>query len=279
MSSPSINVPAFYFDSAELKPFVDQFKPLYNRAHPFPHVVIDHFLPEWVIDKVLEEFPLAGAIPWNQFNAPTENKKWSASDEVHFGSFTRHLMAQFNSATFLKFLKEVTGIDHLIGDPYFLGGGMHQTYPGGFLKVHTDFNWHNELRLERRLNLLIYLNKDWKEEYGGQLELWDKAMTECAHKVLPLANRCVIFSTTRFSYHGHPQILTCPPESSRKSLAFYYYTAGRPKEQDYGSHGTLFVKKPNENWGYLRNFLARCVPPIFYDIVIQMEKKVKAWKK
>jgi len=141
MSQALPQVPAFYFSTESLQPLIEKFKPLYNSADPFPHVVIDNFLPEWVIDKVLEEYPLAGAIPWSQFNAPTENKKWSASDEKNFGPFTRHLMTQFNSATFLKFLKAVTGIEHLIGDPYFLGGGMHQTHPGGFLKVHTDFNW------------------------------------------------------------------------------------------------------------------------------------------
>ena len=279
MSSPSASIPAFYFDADDLKPFLDSFKSLYNNAPPFPHTVMENFLPGWVIDKLLEEFPDPDKIVWQQFNAPTENKKLASSREETFGPFTRHVMAQFNSAVFLDFLKNLTGIEGLIGDPYFLGGGMHQIQKGGFLKVHTDFNKHLGLNLERRLNLLVYLNKDWKEEYGGHLELWNKEMTVYAKQILPEANRCVIFSTTRFSYHGHPNPLTCPDGRTRKSLALYYYTVARPQDEDYGAHGTLFLKRPNEKWTYVRNFLARCVPPIFYDIVIQLEKKFKARKK
>lgn len=85
----------------------------------------------------------------------------------------------------------------------------------------------------------------------------------------------MIFSTTRFSYHGHPNPLTCPDNRTRKSLAFYYYTVDRPADEDYGAHGTLFLKRPDEKWTYARNFLARCVPPIFYDAVITLEKKLK----
>lgn len=269
----------YYFEPEKLLPLAEKLHAPYVQADPFPHIVIDNFLPAPVLDKILEEFPQPGQIAWNQFHAPTENKKLSAARDTLFGPFTRHMMAQFNSATFLEFLKKMTGIESLIPDPYFLGGGLHQIQKGGFLKVHTDFSWHSELKLERRLNLLLYLNKDWKEEYGGHLELWDKTMSRCVKRILPVFNRCVVFSTTRFSYHGHPNPLTCPGDRTRKSLALYYYTATRPQEEAFGAHGTLFLKRPGEKWSYLKNFLARCVPPIFYDLVIHLEQWFKGKKR
>ena len=115
-----------------------------------------------------------------------------------------------SSPPVLRFLEALTGIEGLIPDPYFGGAGPHQILPGGFLKVHADFNWHPLLKLDRRLNLLVYLNKDWREEYGGQLELWDRDMARCERQILPVFNRTVVFSTTDFSFHGHPRPLACP---------------------------------------------------------------------
>ncbi|NEN95926.1 MAG: 2OG-Fe(II) oxygenase, partial [Moorea sp. SIO3I7] len=132
--------------------------------------------------------------------------------------------------------------------PHFVGGGLHQIEKGGYLKIHADFNRHTKLRLDRRLNLLIYLNKDWQEDYGGHFEMWDTEMTQSQKKILPVFNRCVIFSTTDFSYHGHPEPLTCPEGRTRKSLALYYYSNGRPAEElsKSGDHSTLFKARPGE---------------------------------
>ncbi|RMG84682.1 MAG: 2OG-Fe(II) oxygenase [Bacteroidetes bacterium] len=130
------------------------------------------------------------------------------------------------------FLQNLTGIkETLIPDPYFEGGGFHQIKPGGFLKVHVDFHKHKLMGLDRRINVLVYLNEDWKEEYGGHFELWETDMSKCALKIAPLFNRMAIFSTTDYSWHGHPDPLTCPPDRSRKSLALYYYTNGRPDSE------------------------------------------------
>jgi Rps23 Pro-64 3,4-dihydroxylase Tpa1-like proline 4-hydroxylase len=157
-------------------------------------------------------------------------------------------LQELNSAEFLKFLESLTGIEGLIGDPYYEGGGIHETKKGGFLKVHTDFNYHKKLKLDRRINLLLYLNSDWKEEYGGHLELWDTDMSSCRRKLLPVINRMVIFSTTDFSYHGHPEPLSCPDNRSRRSLAFYYYTNGRPgsEVQFDKSTKTNYQERPGE---------------------------------
>src|SRR5205085_7257435 len=104
-------------------------------------------------------------------------------------------------------------------------------------------------KLDRRLNVLVYLNEDWDESYGGHFELWDQEMKGCRKKILPLFNRMALFSTTTTSYHGHPNQLTCPPDRTRKSLALYYYTNGRPEEEVVDGaqdHNTLFKYRPED---------------------------------
>ncbi len=136
------------------------------------------------------------------------------------------------------------------------------------------FNRHEKLQLDRRLNLLIYLNKDWKEDYGGYFEMWNTEMTRCEKKVLPIFNRCVIFSTTDFSYHGHPEPLTCPEGWTRKSLALYYYSNGRPAEEISGDHSTLFKARPQENFtgksfsekNSVKTLVKKLVPPIVFEM-------------
>ena len=119
---------------------------------------------------------------------------------------------------------------------------------GGVLKVHTDFNRHPNLSLDRRINVLIYLNKNWKEEYGGHLELWDKDMTKCIKKIAPTFNTMVIFSTTDFSNHGHPDPLNCPNERSRKSIALYYFSSGRPEHEIINKHKKNRTYFKNRGW-------------------------------
>lgn len=269
----------FYFDSVYLQTLAEKRAVAYSSASPFPHAVIDNFLPEpTVLEKVLEEFPAKDDADWKNFgNSPAQQGKITQAKDELFGPCTRQLVQQFNSGTFIRFLEHLTGIKGLIPDPHYLGGGLHQTFRGGFLKIHTDFSWYPELKLRRRLNVLLYLNQDWKEEYGGHVELWDKQMSNCVVKALPLFNRCVVFSTDRFSYHGHPDPLNCPPDRSRKSLAFYYYTADG--EEALKKHGTLFTNRPGEKISYFRNFLARCVPPILYDAVIRLEQQLKGSKR
>lgn len=160
--------------------------------------------------------------------------------------FTRNFLLNLNSSAFLSFLEQVTGISGLISDPYFDGGGLHQICRGGNLKIHSDYNKHKNLNLDRRINLLLYLNKNWREEYGGHLEFWDRNMTACRKRIAPVFNRTVIFGTTDYTYHGHPELLECPEHVTRKSLALYYFSNGRPREEISEGHGTLFRSRPGE---------------------------------
>jgi hypothetical protein len=213
----------------------------YTTADPFPHIVLDGLFDDAELDAVLAGFPPPEAMKWTSFDNPREKKLGFFYATSTIGDTVRRFLDAMNSFEMLLFLEALTGIDGLIPDPYFGGGGLHQIEPGGFLKIHADFNVHPKLKLDRRLNMLIYLNRDWREEYGGHLELWDADMRECRKRVLPLFNRTVVFSTSDRSYHGHPHPLMSPPGVTRKSVSLYYYTAGRPEEERSAPHDTIFV--------------------------------------
>jgi hypothetical protein len=233
------------FDRGQLLALADSRREAYASARPFPHVVIDELLPESVLDGVLAEFPSPREADWFAFDSPLE-RKLATKDDSTMGPVTRHLLAELNSAPFIDFLERLTGIEGLVPDPHLVGGGLHQIERGGHLKVHADFNRHPRTGLERRLNVLLYLNRDWSEEYGGALELWSRDMSSCEVRILPFFNRCVVFSTTSTSFHGHPEPLTCPEGETRKSIALYYYSKERPPEESRGEHNTLFQARPGE---------------------------------
>ncbi len=239
----------------------------YAKAEPFPHVVNDDILDTDVLDSLLAEFPGPNDIAWRKFDDYNEIKL-ASTKEAQLGRATRMLVHQLNSSPFVEFLERVTGIQGLLPDPHLEGGGLHQILPGGKLGIHADFNRSLRLKLDRRLNLLVYLNRDWRDEYGGHLELWDTEMKGCARRVLPVFNRVVVFSTTDFSHHGHPTPLTCPADRTRKSLALYYYSNGRPPEElKSGTHSTLFRMRPGEREPLsLRLVGEKVLPPVFFDI-------------
>lgn len=218
-----------------------QLRSQYLAADPFPHIILDGLFDEVDLEGVLSDFPTPEAMRWARFDNPLEKKlgffyEWSAvTDRV------RRFLDALNGFETLLFLEALTGIEGLIPDPYFGGGGLHQIEPGGFLKVHADFNVHPKLKLDRRLNMLVYLNKQWHEDYGGHLELWDPVTRSPRQRILPVFNRTVIFSTTDTSFHGHPHPLTSPPGLTRKSVSLYYYTAGRPEAEHTSPHDTLFI--------------------------------------
>jgi hypothetical protein len=215
----------------------------YRNADPFPHIVLDGLFEEAVLDRVLAEFPRPEETRWMRFDSPTEKKLGYYHEHSTISDTVRAFLDALNGFEMLLFLEALTGIEGLIPDPYFGGGGLHQIEPGGFLKIHADFNVHPKLKLDRRANMLIYMNKDWREEWGGHLELWNADMTECRQRILPVFNRTVIFSTTDTSFHGHPHPLQSPPGVTRRSVSLYYYTAGRPDEERSAAHDTIF-KEP-----------------------------------
>jgi len=238
---------------SDLSHLAQRLRKEYANNQPFPHVVINNFFLDDILGAALESFPdLSKDYTSTKFNNKAEIKLASTRGDRQQSEPIKHLLRYLNSTEFIDFLQQLTSIDEpLVSDPHFCGGGLHEIKSGGLLKLHADFCRHDETGLDRRINLLIYLNKNWDEEFGGHLQLWDKEMRVCVKKILPVFNTVVIFNTTDFSFHGHPDPVTCPPERSRKSLALYYYSNGRPKHELRPSHwnqSTLFKERPGENF-------------------------------
>lgn len=230
----------------------------YESADPYPNIVIDNFLPEQIMDLVLKE--VTNYTDWycdgethvknNQINKFFTPVGGPGFGEEYFHSsisnlknkcpFTMTVLNYFNSQEMLTFLEDLTGIKNLIADPYWFGGGLHKVTNGGKLGVHVDFNIHKFLNVYRRINLLLYLNKDWKDEYNGFLELWEPDKSKCVQKIKPIFNRAVIFNITDDAYHGHPVPLNIPEEVARYSLALYYYTQDRPEHEKGPYHEVLW---------------------------------------
>jgi hypothetical protein len=223
----------------------------YQTAEPYPHIVIDDLFNPEILNEIINN--------WTPLDDPTmefhndgtfvRNKKGTGLG-TNFTPQVELFLWQLSRPRFLKFLEELTGINALIPDPYFYGGGLHSISSGGKLAIHADYNKHFKFNLDRRLNLLIYLNKDWTEENGGCLELWNNTMSECVKKVLPVFNRTVIFSTTSTSFHGHPEPVVCSSDNLRKSIALYYFSNGRPEEEIISpeEHTTLWQARPLEGF-------------------------------
>lgn len=209
-------------------------------ARPFPHVVIDDMIALDQVRAINAEWPTAEEA-WKAHRHGHSDKRacpyWN-----RFGERTWLNINVLNNQSFADWvLAKWTGIEGLRFDPELIGGGLHETFRGGFLDIHADFNIHPETRLHRRLNLLIFLNEDWREEWGGHLELWDREKAGAKRSIAPIAGRGVLFATTDHSFHGHPTPLACPPDRSRRSIALYYYSAERPASEISPDHSTLYL--------------------------------------
>ncbi len=207
----------------------------YLAAKPFPHVVFDNLIDPGLLDQVVAQMP------------SMVEKNWVHEDDEHLEKFNLRsavelrgagfdLAAMVHSANFLYFLSELTGIQHLLPDPYLQGSGYHVVPRGGHFDIHTDRNVAYATGLTRRLAMIIYLNKEWKHEYGGQLELWNSDASQCEAVIEPEFNKTVIFQVADPNYHGLPNTVACPPGRSRNSFAVYYHTVGMEGQRDLTPH-------------------------------------------
>jgi 2OG-Fe(II) oxygenase superfamily len=234
------------------------YKDTYENAEPFANISFKNFFNEEMLNGVLAEFADLDKGDAIAYNTPNEIK-WASQGENRLGPKAKAFVHFLNSEPFLCFLQELTSIEEtLIPDSYLQGGGFHQIKTGGYLKIHADFNKHRLTKLDRRVNVLVYLNKNWQEDYGGHLEMWNKDMTQCVKKVLPEFGTMALFSTTDYSFHGLPNPLTCPPDRSRKSLALYYYSNGRPSYEindGLEDHSTIFrARRGTRDDDAMKNF-------------------------
>jgi hypothetical protein len=219
----------------------------FAAAQPFHHVVIDDFLATEYAERLLAEFP-----PFESGNARNEAGELGNKSVVEkirgIGPAYAALDDAIQSRAFLDLVGTITGIPDLLYDPFYFGGGTHENREGQDLDPHVDFNRHPVERWHRRLNLIVYLNREWHDAWGGSLELHSdpRADDDRVTLITPLYNRCVIFETNEISWHGFSRI-TLPPErraTSRRSIALYFYTTSRPAEELADTHSTIYVDRP-----------------------------------
>jgi 2OG-Fe(II) oxygenase superfamily len=216
----------------------------FRDNQPYPHVHLQDFLEPDLAAAMASEFPDMATDAWTRYKHQNENKMGLAKRDM-FPRLLGAAVDELNSEAFVDWLSQLTGIRGLVSDEMLEGGGLHQSGAGGFLNVHTDFsNHHYHKHWRRQINLILYLNPNWDEQWGGALELWDRDMRQCVVKVPPLFNDALIFRTDEISYHGFPDPIRCPDGESRKSLALYYYTV--ESEGEVKTRSTNYRPRPED---------------------------------
>jgi hypothetical protein len=233
------------FDYERWEQQLPDLKKTYNTENPYPHICMDNFLEKDTADKAMASFPSVKDEGWIHYVHFNERKHGLNKMEV-LPPFIQEVITELNSDRFVGWVSELTGIPNLKADEMLEGGGLHQSLRNGFLNIHADFTVHpHKKHWQRRVNILIYLNEDWQEEYNGHLELWTRDMKECKQRILPIFNRCCIFNTDADSYHGVPEKILCPEDSTRKSIALYYFTE---HEEVQIKRSTNYQARPGDGW-------------------------------
>ena len=249
-----------FVDIARLRRDLSGKSAAYAAAQPFPHIVLDDVLTPEAFDAAASEFPGIRDEFWKGYLHVNETKYANKLPDT-WSPTLQAVAREFCSDEFVAFLAELTGIEDLMPDWTMDGGGLHQTLRGGHLNIHADFTTHHgHENWARRVNILLYLNREWPLEWGGQLELWDADMTACQAKVTPAGNRMLVFTTSFDSFHGHPDALTCPEDVARRSMALYYFT----EEQDAVRRATNYRARPDDGMKRVAIW-ADCKALDFYD--------------
>jgi hypothetical protein len=247
--------------AARLRGQVEALRASYASAKPYPHIVIDGLFDPSVLDRIVAEFPKTAERDWITYDNVHEIKQTSRGLSG-LSPFTQLFFLQLCSEPFLEAIREITGFSDLVSDPLFQGGGLHESFRGGWLNMHADWTKHPALPLTRRLNLIVYLNRDWDPAWGGALELYDPESKICGARIEPTFNRAALFPTTKQTLHGFPAPISCPPDQSRKSVSVYYWSPDPEalKESEY----ITFL--PGRKRTRLRAFLRSLTPPIAFAV-------------
>lgn len=227
--------------------------------HPYGYCITKEFFPENIVKNISSSFKFPDTL--GSTSDPLFQKtKRSLNNYELFPPEIKKTIDYFNSQYFINILEEKFKIKNLLPDPSLYGGGMHESRNGGYLKIHSDFIYIRGKKLKRMLNLLIYLNDGWKENWGGAIELWDQKMNNNFLKVYPKINHALIFRTDTESNHGFPDPIKCPKDAGRKSLALYYYISDYSLFKKTKYYYARWKKRPGidePKFGDNRNFIER----------------------
>jgi Rps23 Pro-64 3,4-dihydroxylase Tpa1-like proline 4-hydroxylase len=195
---------------------------------PVPYTIIDNFLPDELFDTLSFEVDFLQESDWTVFTNGTSYRK----ECRNFTNTPRiqSMAYSFQGSAFLNWIEQVTGIDKLVADPHYRGGGITRVSRGDSLGLHNDFNWNEQIRLTRRANIILYMNSEWDASWGGDLEFWDFDQTECLVKVEPRPNRLAIWNYDEQLIHGHPHPLACPDHIARQNFIQFYYGSNATHE-------------------------------------------------
>lgn len=229
---------------AELEQKLPGLKNKYQHAAPFEHMVFDDLFNPLTLMEAEENFPRPDKHWWKYDNFM--ERKWAKDNLSLEQEPIRGIIQNLQDKKFVQFIESLTGIQGLIVDHMLNGAGLHQISNGGKLDLHVDSNYHPITKLDRRVNVILYLNFTWIESWGGELEFWDQDVQNCHRSIIPSFNRMVVFSTNEYSIHGHPEPLQCPDKITRKSIALYYFTNGRPTGDSVEPHSTIYKKRPQD---------------------------------
>lgn len=268
-AAPAVRPVAEDFDGtvARMVPFArlvaerEALRARYLSGTPYPNLALDGLFAEDVLDRIAAEFPQETPRDWIGYDTRNEIKRTSRG-LIGVPPFAQAFLWQLCSEPFLEVLRGITGIEDLVADPIFHGGGLHESFRGGWLNIHADWTQHPHLPLVRRLNLIVYLNRDWDPAWGGGLELWGDKAGSTKTVIEPVFNRAALFPTTEETLHGFPDPMTCPPGRSRKSVSVFYWSPD-PAAIERGAPITFL---PGKKMTRAKAFARSLVPPIAWEM-------------
>jgi Rps23 Pro-64 3,4-dihydroxylase Tpa1-like proline 4-hydroxylase len=239
------------------------------ESKPYDHIIINNFINDDYYEKIQSSFPKEPNETWWQYKTPLE-VKYTYDNLAEFSPEIKNVFYALSHETIINKLKQLFNIPNLEHDPYCHGAGLHMHPRYGRLNMHLDYEVHPITNKQRRLNIIFYLNDEWNETWNGDTQLWNSDMTECVIKSYPKPNTAIIFVTTEQSWHGVPQIIDCPPDVYRKTIAFYYVSDIQNKSN--------LDKKGAESDGYRKKAVFTKLPTDKYDENMEELYKIRPYR-
>lgn len=224
-----------FFNNLEHAYNVDELKNQYINSKPLPHFIIDDFLPKDIFDLICTEIKNFPQDKWIVKNLKNSGIRKETRDFTSSPAL-QETMIHLTSHSFVSWLNKITDCDQIIPDIHHLGAGLSAAPSGSFLGLHTDFNWNDTLKLNRKFNLIFYVNEKWEDSWNGELEFWDREKTECLHAIKPVPNRLLFWEYEQELIHGFSKPLNCPSGIERQNLmTVYYISNASPTSQPHKS--------------------------------------------